>query len=71
MLNDSDTEFIASNVIKPACNPDNASVLTPKANAHVVGEETTHTKELEKNKKKEKQEKNTLITWKGHVSSHS
>lgn len=40
LFNDSDTEFIASNVIKPACNPDIASVLTPKPNVHVVDEGT-------------------------------
>ena len=28
-------------------NPDNASVLTPEANAHIADEGTTHTKKLE------------------------
>ena len=41
-MNDFDTEFIAREEIELTDNPDNASVLTPEANVHVVVE-TTHT----------------------------
>ena len=37
-MNDCDTEFIAPEEIKLTDNPDNASVLTPEANFHVVAE---------------------------------
>ena len=41
-MNDCDTEFIAREEIELTDNPDNASVLTPEANVHVVVE-ITHT----------------------------
>ena len=43
-MNDFDTEVIVPEEIKLTNNPDNASVLTPEANAHVADEGTTHTK---------------------------
>ena len=57
LMNDSDTKFISPEGIKLNDNPDTASVLTLEANVHVVDEgTTTHTKELETNKKKKKPE---------------
>ena len=44
LMNDFDTEVIVPEEIKLTNNPDNASVLTPEANAHVVDEGTTHIK---------------------------
>ena len=58
-MNDSDTEFIAPEEIELTGNPDNASVLTPEANVHVVDKGTKHTNELEKNKKRKTPEENT------------
>ena len=52
LMNDSATKFIAPEEIELTGNPDNASVLTPDANVHVVHEGTTHTKELEINEKR-------------------
>ena len=52
LMNDSDTEFIAPEEIELTGNPENASVLAPEANVHVVDKGTTHTKELETNKTK-------------------
>ena len=57
LLNDSDTEFIAPEELKLNDNLDNATVLTPKANVHVVDQGTTHTKELETNKKRKNRKK--------------
>ena len=50
LMNNFDTDFIAPNEIKLTGNPDNANVLTPEANVHLVDEGVTHTKELETNK---------------------
>ena len=52
LMNDSDTEFIAPEEIELTGNPDNASVVTPGANVHVVGKGTTHTKQDEKARRK-------------------
>ena len=71
LINDSDTEFIAPEEIKPTGNPENASVLTPEANVYVVDKGTTNIKELETNKTKKKTEENTPITWKCNTSPHS
>ena len=46
-MNDFGTKFMASEEVKLTENPNNAIVLTPKANFHVVHEATTHIKELE------------------------
>ena len=54
LMNDSGTKFLAPEEINFTENLDNASVLTPEVNFHVVDEGTTHTKELEINKKKKK-----------------
>ena len=53
-MNDFGTKFMASEEVKLTENPNNAIVLTPKANFHVVDEAATHIKELEitKNVKK-------------------
>ena len=56
LMNDSGTEFIAPEEIGLTDNQDNASVLTPEANVHVVHEGTTHSKELKTNKKRKKLE---------------
>ena len=70
-INDSDMEIIALEDIELTDNPDNASFLTQEANAHVVDEGATHTKELETNKKKKNTEENTRITQKWSVSPDS
>ena len=59
LMNDSDTEFIAPEEIELTGNPENASVLAPEANVHVVDKGTTHTKELETNKTKKNRRKYT------------
>ena len=71
LMNDSDTEFIAPEDIKLTDNPDTASVLTQGTNVHLVDEGSTHTKELEANKKRKKSEQNTPIAWKGNFFPHS
>ena len=50
LMNDSATKFIAPEEIELTGNPDNASVLTPDANVHVVHEGTTHNEINEKRK---------------------
>ena len=45
--------------------------MTQEANVHVIDKGTTHTEELETNKKRKKPEEITLITWKCKVSLHS
>ena len=71
LMNDSDTEFIAPEEIKLTDNPDTASVLTQGTNVHLVDEGSTHTKELEANKKRKKSEQNTPIAWKVNFFLHS
>ena len=58
-MNDFGTKFMASEEVKLTENPNNAIVLTPKANFHVVDEATTHIKELEITKTWKKPEENT------------
>ena len=70
LMNDFDTEFIAPEEIGLVDNLDNVSVLKPEANVHVVDEGTTHTKELETNKKRKNPQDNIPNTWKRNVSSH-
>ena len=60
LINDSDMEFIAPEEAKPTDNPNNASVLTPERNVHVVDEGTTHTKE-QNNTKQDKTDKRYRI----------
>ena len=55
-------EIIALEDLELTDNADNASFLTQEANAHVVDEGVTHTKELETNKKRKNTEENTRIT---------
>ena len=64
LMNDFDTEFIAPEEIELTDNPDSASVLISEAKVYVVDKGTTHTKELETNKKRKKPAENNLITWK-------
>ena len=72
LMNDFDTEFIAPEEIKLTANPSNGSSLRLQANANVVDQGTTHTKELETDEKRKKTQKNsTPITWKCNVSPHS
>ena len=71
LMNDSDKEFITPEKHKLTDNPNNVSVLKPEANVHVVDKGTTHTKEIETNKKRNKPEENTSITWKCNVFPHS
>ena len=52
-MNDCDTEFIAPEEIKLNDNPDNACVLTPEANFHVVAERP-HTIKNQRQTKREK-----------------
>ena len=52
--NDFDTEFIAPEEIKLTGNPSNVSALRLQPNANVVDQGTTHTKELETDKKRKK-----------------
>ena len=44
LINDFDTEFIASKEIEPTDNQGNVSALTLEANLHIVDRGTTHTK---------------------------
>ena len=44
LINDFDTEFIASKQIEPTDNQGNVSALTLEANLHIVDRGTTHTK---------------------------
>ena len=72
LMNDFDTEFIAPEEIKLTGNPSNGGSLRLQANANVVDQGTTHTKELETDKKRKKTQKNsTPITCKCNVSPHS
>ena len=64
LMNDSDTEFIASEEIDLTKIPGNTSVLTSEANVQAVDEGATHTKELQANKMRKKPEVRTPITWK-------
>ena len=64
LMNDSDTEFIASEEIDLTKIPGNTSVLTSEANVQAVDEGTTHTKELQANKMRKKPEVKIPITWK-------
>ena len=41
LMNSSDTEFIGLRDIELTDNPDNARVLTPEANVHVIDEWNT------------------------------
>ena len=71
LMNDSDIEFIAPEEVELTNNPENARILTPEANVHVVDQGITHTKELETIKKRKKLKKIILIKWKHNVSPHS
>ena len=70
-MNDFDTEFRALEEVELTDNPGNVSVLTLKANVHCFDQWTTHTKELETNKKRKKTEESTPLAWKRNVSPHS
>ena len=59
LMNDFDTEFIAPKEMKLAGNPSNVSALRLQANANVADQGTTHTKELETDKKRKKTQKNS------------
>ena len=52
LMNDFDTEFIAPEEIELTDNPSNVSALRLEVNIHVVDQGTTHTRELEANKKR-------------------
>ena len=52
LMNDFDTEFIAPEEIELTDNPSNVSALRLEVNIHVVDQRTTHTRELETNKKR-------------------
>lgn len=52
LMKDSDTDFIAPEKIKLTGNPYNLSVVTPEIIVYVVAERSTHTKEIDTNKKK-------------------
>ena len=57
LMNDCDTEFIPPEEIELTWNPDNARDLTLEANAHLVDQGATHTKELETKKEKKSEKK--------------
>ena len=59
LIYDFEREFIAPEEIGFIDNPDNMTALTLETNVNVVDQRTTHTKELETNKKKKKPEENT------------
>ena len=59
LMNDTDAEFTAPEEIELTDNPENVSVLTAEASVYVAGKETTHTKELETDKKRKKSEEDT------------
>lgn len=54
LINDSDTDFIAPEKIKLTGNPYNVSVVIPEVIVYVVAEGSTHTKEIETHKKRNK-----------------
>ena len=58
LMNDFDTKFIAPEEIELTDNPENVRLeFDIEANVHVVEKGTTHTRELEKNKRKKSQKK--------------
>ena len=57
LMNDFDTKFIALEKIELTDNPGNMSALKSEGNVHVVDQGSTHTKELETNKKRKKSQK--------------
>ena len=58
LMNDFDTKFIAPEEIELTDNPENVRLeFDIEANVHVVEKGTTHTRELERNKKKKSQKK--------------
>ena len=57
LMNYFDTKFIAPGKIELTDDPVNTSSLRLEAYVHVVDKETTHTKELETNKKRKDQKK--------------
>ena len=57
LINNCDTEIIAPEEIELTDNPGNVTGLTLEANGHVVEQRTTHTKEIETNKKRKKAKK--------------
>ena len=69
-MNDSSTEFIASEEIEITDNADNTIVMTSEAKVDVVDEGITPTKEIETNKNRKKSDENIPITWKHRVSPH-
>ena len=70
-MNDSNTEFVASEEIKITVNAKSAIILTSEPTVDVIDEGITHNKELQTNKMSKKSEENTLITWKRNLSLHS
>ena len=71
LMNGFDTEFITPEEIELTDNTGNVNVLTLEATVHAVDQCTTHTEELETNKKRKKTEESTPITWTRNVSSLS
>ena len=58
LMNDFDTKFIAPEEIELTDNPENVRLeFDIEANVHVVEKGTTHTRELERNKRKKSQKK--------------
>jgi len=60
LINDSDTEFIASQEIDGVNEPDNISILTPEANVHVA---STTVAKVGKNQS-DKKTRESNIKWK-------
>ena len=69
-MNDPDMESLAPEEIQLNGNPNNSSLLTPEANANVVDEGITHTKELQPNKESKNPKDNTPITQENATFLH-
>ena len=72
LMNDFDTKLIAPEEIELTDNPENVRLeFDIEANVHVVEKGTTHTRELERNKRKKKPKESTPITWEHKVFDES
>ena len=70
LMNDFDTKFIALEMIELTDNPGNMSSLTLEVNVHVVDQGSTHTKELETNKKGKKSQKEVHRSYGNAIFLH-
>ena len=70
LINDLDMEFIAPGDMKLTDNSGNVSNLTLEANAHVVDQGNTRTKELETSNKRKKSQKNVSRSYENATFLH-